>query len=58
MNKHCEPVAMSEEEHKYVIGSRWVKETIVTIEIDGEEGIRVATPPDFWTRRSYGHTVS
>ena len=39
---------MSEEEHKYVLASRWVKEKIVAIEIDGKESLRVATPPDFW----------
>ena len=36
------------EEHRYEMASRWVKEKIVTIEIDGKETFEVATPPDFW----------
>ena len=36
------------EEHKYHMNSRWVKEKIVTIEIDGKPDFEVATPPDFW----------
>mgnify|MGYP001174135262 CR=1 FL=1 len=36
------------EEHRYVLSSRWVKEKIVTIEIDGKPDFEVATPPDFW----------
>jgi organic hydroperoxide reductase OsmC/OhrA len=39
---------MSEEEHRYVMLSRWVKEKIVTIQVDGKEGFQVATPLDFW----------
>jgi organic hydroperoxide reductase OsmC/OhrA len=39
---------MSEEEHRYTMFSRWVKEKIVTIEVDGKEDFQVATPLDFW----------
>jgi organic hydroperoxide reductase OsmC/OhrA len=28
--------------------SQWVKDKIVTIEIDGKDTFEVATPPDFW----------
>lgn len=37
------------EEHRYALSSRWVKEKIVTIEVDGKPDFEVATPPDFWT---------
>ncbi len=37
------------EEHRYALSSRWVKEKIVTIEIDGKPDFEVATPPDFWS---------
>ncbi|MFX1416751.1 MAG: OsmC family protein [Promethearchaeota archaeon] len=30
------------------MNSNWVKEKIVTIEIEGKPTLRVATPPDFW----------
>jgi organic hydroperoxide reductase OsmC/OhrA len=36
------------EEHRYDITSSWVKEKIVTIEIEGKPDFEVATPPDFW----------
>ncbi len=36
------------EEHRYDMTSSWVKEKIVTIEIDGKPDFEVATPPDFW----------
>jgi organic hydroperoxide reductase OsmC/OhrA len=36
------------EKHQYAMNSQWVKEKIVTIEIDGKETFEVATPPDFW----------
>lgn len=39
---------MSEEEHRYTLESRWVKEKIVSIKIAGKKDFRVATPPDFW----------
>lgn len=42
------PHSMSKEELRYAIFSRWVKEKIVTIEIDGKETFQVATPLDFW----------
>jgi len=38
----------SYKEHKYGMTSRWVKEKIVTIEIEGKPDFHVATPPDFW----------
>ncbi|MFW9980567.1 MAG: OsmC family protein [Candidatus Thorarchaeota archaeon] len=37
------------EEHKYDMKSNWVKEKIVTIEIEGKPDFQVATPPDFWS---------
>ena len=39
----------SQEEHKYDMKSNWVKEKIVTIEIEGKKDFHVATPPDFWS---------
>ncbi|MFW9788429.1 MAG: OsmC family protein [Candidatus Thorarchaeota archaeon] len=30
------------------MNSNWVRDKIVTIEIDGKEDFQVATPPDFW----------
>jgi len=36
------------EEHRYEMNSNWVKEKIVTIEIEGKPTLNVATPPDFW----------
>ncbi len=35
------------EEHRYEMKSNWIKEKIVTIEIDGKPTLEVATPPDF-----------
>ncbi len=39
----------SQVEHKYEMKSNWVKEKIVTIEIEGKKDFHVATPPDFWS---------
>jgi len=39
---------MPEDKHIYEMSSRWVKEKIVTIEIDRKETFQVATPRDFW----------
>jgi len=36
------------DDHVYTMTSRWVKEKIVTIDIEGKETFHVATPPDFW----------
>ncbi len=36
------------EEHSYVMTSNWVRDMIVTIEIEGKPEFQVATPPDFW----------
>jgi organic hydroperoxide reductase OsmC/OhrA len=36
------------DEHRYEMNSNWVKEKIVTIEIEGKPTLNVATPPDFW----------
>ena len=36
------------DEHRYELESNWVREKIVTIEIDGKPTLEVATPPDFW----------
>jgi organic hydroperoxide reductase OsmC/OhrA len=36
------------QEHHYELTSNWVREKIVTIEIDGKKHFEVATPPDFW----------
>jgi organic hydroperoxide reductase OsmC/OhrA len=30
------------------VNSQWVKDKIVTIEIEGKDTFEVATPPDFW----------
>jgi len=35
-------------DHVYPMTSNWVKEKIVTIEIEGKKDFHVATPPDFW----------
>ena len=40
--------AMSEE-HVYKMESSWVKEKIVTIDVDGKPPLECATPSDFWT---------
>lgn len=39
------------EEHVYEMKSRWVKEKIVTIEVDGKPTMECATPVDFWPER-------
>ena len=36
------------EEHRYDMSSNWVRDKIVTIEIDGKEPFDVSTPYDFW----------
>lgn len=36
------------EEHRYKLESNWVREKIVTVEIEGKPAFEVATPPDFW----------
>ncbi|MHA2601492.1 MAG: OsmC family protein [Candidatus Thorarchaeota archaeon SMTZ1-83] len=36
------------EEHRYEMNSNWVREKIVTIEIEGKQILDVATPADFW----------
>ena len=38
----------SQEEHRYDMTSNWVRDKIVTIEIEGKPDFQVATPPDFW----------
>ncbi|MHA2026982.1 MAG: OsmC family protein [Candidatus Thorarchaeota archaeon] len=45
----------SHEEHKYDLESRWVREKIVTIEIEGKKDLHIATPPDFWADSPKGH---
>ena len=37
-----------QEEHRYHMTSDWVRDKIVTIEIEGKPDFQVATPPDFW----------
>ncbi|MFW9806064.1 MAG: OsmC family protein [Candidatus Thorarchaeota archaeon] len=37
------------EEHRYEMNSNWVRDKIVTIEIEGKPDFQVATPPDFWS---------
>jgi len=38
----------SQEAHRYDMKSNWVRDRIVTIEIEGKPDFQVATPPDFW----------
>lgn len=45
---------MTAEEHRYEMSSRWVRERIVTVEIDGKKSIHVATPADFWPESPAG----
>ncbi|TFG34003.1 OsmC family peroxiredoxin [Candidatus Thorarchaeota archaeon] len=35
-------------EHKYEMVSRWIRDKIVSIEIEGKPNFEVATPSDFW----------
>ncbi len=42
------------EEHRYEMDSRWVKEKIVTIEIEGKPIFNVATPVGFWPEAPTG----
>jgi organic hydroperoxide reductase OsmC/OhrA len=44
-----------QEKHKYDMTSNWIKEKIVTIEIEGKKELHVATPPDFWTESPRGY---
>ncbi|MHA1963766.1 MAG: OsmC family protein [Candidatus Thorarchaeota archaeon] len=39
----------SPDEHRYDMISNWVRDKIVTIEIEGKPDFHVATPPDFWS---------
>ncbi|UCE10281.1 MAG: OsmC family protein [Candidatus Thorarchaeota archaeon] len=41
-------------EHRYELESKWVKDKIVTIEIEGKEKLEIATPPDFWDESPEG----
>jgi organic hydroperoxide reductase OsmC/OhrA len=36
------------EEHRYELESNWVRDKIVTIEIEGKPTLEIATPSDFW----------
>lgn len=36
------------EDHFYELESSWIRDKIVTIEIEGKRVLEVATPPDFW----------
>ncbi len=45
------------EEHEYKVESKWVKDKIVTIQIDGKETIESAPPIDFWSEGP-DHTYS
>jgi len=38
----------SYDKHKYEMTSKWVRDKIVTIEIEGKLDLQVATPVDFW----------
>ncbi|MFX1560237.1 MAG: OsmC family protein [Promethearchaeota archaeon] len=38
----------TQEQHRYIMNSNWVRDKIVTIEIDGKPDLQVATPHDFW----------
>ena len=38
----------SQDAHRYDMNSKWVRDKIVTIEIEGKPDFQVATPPDFW----------
>ncbi|MHA2135888.1 MAG: hypothetical protein ACW99J_18680 [Candidatus Thorarchaeota archaeon] len=42
------------EEHRYELHSRWVRDKIVTIEIEGKDTLEIATPPDFWDESPEG----
>ena len=42
------------DEHHYELESNWVREKIVTIEIEGKKHFEVATPPDFWPESPEG----
>jgi organic hydroperoxide reductase OsmC/OhrA len=47
MNRHHSENGMSEE-HRYDMSSKWVREKIVTIDIEGKPEIHISTPYDFW----------
>ncbi|UCH05068.1 MAG: OsmC family protein [Candidatus Thorarchaeota archaeon] len=38
------------EEHRYEMKSNWIKERIVTVEIEGKQTLDIATPQDFWPK--------
>jgi organic hydroperoxide reductase OsmC/OhrA len=42
---------MTQEEHRYEMKSKWVREKIVDVHIDGVPVFKVATPLDFWPNR-------
>lgn len=44
----------SQKEHRYEMVSNWVKDKIVTVEIEGKSNLQVATPPDFWSESPKG----
>ena len=43
-----------EEEHRYEMDSKWVRDKIVTIEIAGKPTFEVSTPTDFWPEAPTG----
>ncbi len=43
-----------QESHRYDMTSKWVRDKIVTIEIEGKPDLQVATPPDFWPESPTG----
>ena len=43
-----ELMKMAQEEHRYEMKSKWVREKIVDVHIDGISDFEVATPLDFW----------
>ena len=48
LTRQIHEVKIVTEEHRYEMTSRWIRDKIVTIEIDGKDTFEVATPPDFW----------
>jgi organic hydroperoxide reductase OsmC/OhrA len=47
-------VELVTEEHRYTMKSQWIRDKIVTIEIDGKDIFEVATPRDFWPESPSG----
>ena len=41
-------------EHRYEMISNWVRDKIVTIEIDGKPDLQITTPSDFWSESPTG----